>query len=458
MYTSFCEKSFVPLLGNIDANNICLNKLRKDVMNVQENVWSISQKVYKMGQTVSSFEKSLNSMNSKELTQLKRDFISLKSRVLDFIDLCQQVGCFESPRCWTADEIQEGMSGNSYDNIVSKLDRLEISICNLEAHMDSIEIQCRQFAAQTGKMDNDMCCDACTRVADSLTMNTKNINTLYTALVSEGFLTEKLGENLITNFQDGWQVVGPLFSTPASGNKGKNGVILFVSTMGTHSHSALMNPMKNIGDLKVNKTLNETNDMGVNRKVYKEQLKLIPVFNGEDTSKFRHWIKSIEKSVNSGFYNPHRICHMKAEGAVESFISKHLHEDWDSLKTKLRAHFSDLHTTQDCVKAVCGCKQGTHPMTSYIDEFEELIAGMDGSQTYIQCFVDGLRDFRIKILYWFSGMKVLLEPYLKHLTLQWKRKLLTLIPQGLVMNSYLWLPQAYRKILSRESLVQSVKV
>ena len=28
--------------------------------------------------------------------------------------------------------------------------------------MDSIESQCRQFSAQTGKMDNDMCCDACT--------------------------------------------------------------------------------------------------------------------------------------------------------------------------------------------------------------------------------------------------------------------------------------------------------
>ena len=201
-----------------------------------------------------------------------------------------------------------------------------------------------------------MCCDACARVVDSLTMNTKNINTLYTALVSEGLLTEKMGENLITNFQDGQQVVGPLFSTPASGNKGKNGVISFVSPMGTHSYSALMNPMKNIGDLKVDETLNETNDMGVNRKVYKEQLKLIPVLNGKDTSKFRCWIKSIEKSVNSGFYNPHRIWHMKAEGAIESFISKHLHEDWDSLKAKLRTCFSDLHTTQDCAKAVHGCK------------------------------------------------------------------------------------------------------
>ena len=99
MYTTIHEKSFVPLMGNVDANNICLNKLRKDVTNVQGNMQSISQKVHKMGQTVSSFEKSLNSLNSKELTQLKRDFISLKLRVLGFIDLCQQVGCFESPGC-----------------------------------------------------------------------------------------------------------------------------------------------------------------------------------------------------------------------------------------------------------------------------------------------------------------------------------------------------------------------
>ena len=142
-----------------------------------------------------------------------------------------------------------------------------------------------------------MCCNVCARVADSLTMNTENINTLYTALVSEGLLTEKMGENLITNFQDGQQVVRPLFSTPASGIKGKNGVISFASPMGIHSCSALMNPTKNIGDLKVDETLNETNDMGVNRKVYKEQLKLILVFNGKDTSKFRCWIKSIKKSM-----------------------------------------------------------------------------------------------------------------------------------------------------------------
>ena len=47
-----------------------------------------------------------------------------------------------------------------------------------------------------------------------------------------------------------------------------------------------MSLSKTIGSLRVDETLSETNDMGVNKKVYEEQLKLIPVFNGEDTSKF----------------------------------------------------------------------------------------------------------------------------------------------------------------------------
>ena len=184
------------------------------------------------------------------------------------------------------------------------------------------------------------------------------MNTLYNALLSKGLLTDKVSENLITNFQDGRQVVGPLFSTPSTGLKGKNGIISFASPVDVHSRGNSMSSSKTIGSLRVDETLSETNDMGVNKKVYEEQLKLIPVFNGEDTSKFRPWIKSIEKSVNSGFYNPHRVCHLNAEGAVESFISKHLHEDWDSLKVKLRTRFSDLRTTQDCVRAVRRCKQG----------------------------------------------------------------------------------------------------
>ena len=190
--------------------------------------------------------------------------------MLEFIDLCQQVACFESPCHRTAYDSPEGMSNFSSHNIVSKVDELETSMSNLGSQLDNIETQCRQFAAQTGKMDDDVCCDACAKIADSLAMNTNNINTLYTILVSEGLLTEKMGENLISNFQNGQQVVGPFFSTPSSGNKGKSGVIPFVSPMGTHSCSALMNSTKNIGDLKVDETLNETSDMGINRKVYKE--------------------------------------------------------------------------------------------------------------------------------------------------------------------------------------------
>ena len=43
-------------------------------------------------------------------------------------------------------------------------------------------------------------------------------------------------------------------------------------------------------------------------------------------------------------------------------------------------------------------------MISYIDEFEELIAGMDGGQGYIQNFVNGLSDLHIKniILVWWN--------------------------------------------------------
>ena len=147
VYTSSHEKSFAPLMGNVHANSICLNELGKDVINVQENVWSISKKVHKMGQTTSTIKKNMNTRSSKELTQLRRDFMSLCLRVSDFIELCQQVPCFESPCHRTTDDIQEGMSSHSYDNIVSKVDGLEASICNLESHMDSIETQCKQFAA-----------------------------------------------------------------------------------------------------------------------------------------------------------------------------------------------------------------------------------------------------------------------------------------------------------------------
>ena len=58
-----------------------------------------------------------------------------------------------------------------------------------------------QFDVRTGKMD-DVCCNAFARVADSVSMNTRNVGGLCNALISEGLLTEKMGENLITNFQN----------------------------------------------------------------------------------------------------------------------------------------------------------------------------------------------------------------------------------------------------------------
>ena len=45
-----------------------------------------------------------------------------------------------------------------------------------------------------------------------------------------------------------------------------------------HSRSNSMGVNKTIGNLRVDETLSETTDMGVNKKVYEEQLKLIPSF------------------------------------------------------------------------------------------------------------------------------------------------------------------------------------
>ena len=40
VYTSFREKAFAPLLGNVDANNLCVNELVKDVTSTRGDVWS----------------------------------------------------------------------------------------------------------------------------------------------------------------------------------------------------------------------------------------------------------------------------------------------------------------------------------------------------------------------------------------------------------------------------------
>ena len=349
VYTSFREKAFAPLLGNVDANSLCVNELVKDVTSTRGDVRSLTQKVQKLNQTLSLLEKGTGSGSPK----LRSDLSSSQTKSLGSDDSCSEGVIPGSQRRGSLGTDRTDAS----HNITQTIDTLRDSVSNLEIRVTHVETQCKQSVARAESTSDDVCCGACAKVADGLSMNTRNVNTLYNALLSTGLLTDKVSGDLITNFRDGRQVVGPLFSTPSE-PKGKNGIISFASPINVHPRGSSMGVNKTIGNLRVDETLSETNDMGVNKKVYEEQLKLIPVFNGEDTSKFRPWIKRIEKSVNSGFYNPHRVCHLKAEGAVESFISKHLHEDWDSLKAKLRTRFSDLRTTQDCVKAVRGCKQG----------------------------------------------------------------------------------------------------
>ena len=75
---------------------------------LRENVWSLTQKVDNMGQTVSSYEKSLDHVN-QELTQVKGDLLSLRTKVSDFIDLCQQAGYFKPQGHGSADDSKVSM-------------------------------------------------------------------------------------------------------------------------------------------------------------------------------------------------------------------------------------------------------------------------------------------------------------------------------------------------------------
>ena len=82
VYTSFCEKAFAPLLGNVDANNLCVNELVKDVTFMRGDVQSLTQKVHKMSQTLSLLEKGMDSGFPK----LKPDVSSPQMKMLGFDD------------------------------------------------------------------------------------------------------------------------------------------------------------------------------------------------------------------------------------------------------------------------------------------------------------------------------------------------------------------------------------
>ena len=84
VYTSFWEKAFAPLLGNVDTNNLCVNELVKDVTSTKGDVWSLTQKVHKLSQTLSLLEKGMDSGFPK----LRPDVSSPQTKSLGFDDSC----------------------------------------------------------------------------------------------------------------------------------------------------------------------------------------------------------------------------------------------------------------------------------------------------------------------------------------------------------------------------------
>ena len=84
VYTSFQEKAFAPLLGNVDANSLCVNELVKDVTSTKGDVWSLTQKVQNLSQTLSLLEKGTDSGFPK----LRPDVSSPQPKSLGFDDSC----------------------------------------------------------------------------------------------------------------------------------------------------------------------------------------------------------------------------------------------------------------------------------------------------------------------------------------------------------------------------------
>ena len=93
---------------------------------------------------------------------------SLQTKVLGPNDSCQEGECsrFQRRGSFGADGI--GVS----QNVTQTIDMLQESLRNLEDRMTRIETQYRQYTTWTGSINDDVCCDACARVADGLSMNT----------------------------------------------------------------------------------------------------------------------------------------------------------------------------------------------------------------------------------------------------------------------------------------------
>ena len=145
VYASFQENLFTPLLGNVDANSICLNQLTKDVVNVNEDVWAVSQRMHKMGQTISTLEKGLDFAKKKDLTSLQKEFNSFKTRLSDFIRLSQQMGLFGPHGQSDGDDTQVSPKVDLYADLELRLSELQTLVGRLDGRTENVEVQCRQF-------------------------------------------------------------------------------------------------------------------------------------------------------------------------------------------------------------------------------------------------------------------------------------------------------------------------
>ena len=145
-----------------------------------------------MGETLLSLEKGPN----PELLKLQSDVGSLQMELLGFNDSCQEGEHSRLQRLGSPGEDGTGAS----QNMAQTIDILQESLSNLEVRVTQIETQYQQYTARMGSVSDDICCNACARVADGLLMNIQNVNTLYNALLSKGLLTDKVREKFNNQF------------------------------------------------------------------------------------------------------------------------------------------------------------------------------------------------------------------------------------------------------------------
>lgn len=143
---------------------------------------------------------------------------------------------------------------------------------------------------------------------------------------------------------------------------------------------------------------------------------LVEPFSGEP-SKFREWIKAIEKYAILTQANQDRvkmIAFQASKGAVSDFIRRYMatnpNHDWDRLKAELTARFSEVTDPQVAFTLLRQVKQKHNEnvqvyaerlLTLAEEAFQGQAGGIQGAERQlVGFFTDGLRDppLRLKIM------------------------------------------------------------